>query len=76
MYVSVSIPFQVCVSNCPDRFATYSEMQLQHKLSKSYWEYYRQFCKPGFNNPEKVPIPQWYIYYLETSTHWVLYEVW
>ncbi|XP_027134957.1 choline transporter-like protein 5-A [Larimichthys crocea] len=48
---------QVCVSNCPDRFATYSEMQLQHKLSKSYWEYYRQFCKPGFNNPEK-PLSQ------------------
>ncbi|KAG8014396.1 Choline transporter-like protein 5-A, partial [Nibea albiflora] len=34
---------QMCVSKCPDRFATYSEMQLQHKLSKSYWEYYRQF---------------------------------
>ncbi|TKS80455.1 Choline transporter-like protein 5-A [Collichthys lucidus] len=41
----------------PHRFATYSEMQLQHKLSKSYWEYYRQFCKPGFNNPEK-PLSQ------------------
>uniref|UniRef100_A0A8P4G8C2 Choline transporter-like protein n=1 Tax=Dicentrarchus labrax TaxID=13489 RepID=A0A8P4G8C2_DICLA len=47
---------QMCVSKCPDKFATYTEMQLQHKLSKSYWEYYRLFCKPGFNNPDKVPI--------------------
>uniref|UniRef100_A0A8C2X4W4 Choline transporter-like protein n=1 Tax=Cyclopterus lumpus TaxID=8103 RepID=A0A8C2X4W4_CYCLU len=45
---------QMCVSKCPDKFATYTEMQLQHKLGKSYWEYYRQFCKPGFNNPDKV----------------------
>ncbi|XP_037642162.1 choline transporter-like protein 5-A [Sebastes umbrosus] len=48
---------QMCVSKCPDKFATYTEMQLQHKLSKSYWEYYRQFCKPGFNNPDK-PVTQ------------------
>ncbi|KAL6104752.1 uncharacterized protein ACO6RY_14407 [Pungitius sinensis] len=48
---------QMCVSKCPDRFATYTEMQLQHKLGKSYWEYYRQFCKPGFNNPDK-PVSQ------------------
>uniref|UniRef100_A0A3B4YTV5 Choline transporter-like protein n=1 Tax=Stegastes partitus TaxID=144197 RepID=A0A3B4YTV5_9TELE len=39
---------QMCVSQCPDKFATYTEMQLQHKLSKDYWEYYRQFCKPEF----------------------------
>uniref|UniRef100_A0A3B4TIB6 Choline transporter-like protein n=1 Tax=Seriola dumerili TaxID=41447 RepID=A0A3B4TIB6_SERDU len=45
---------QMCVSRCPDRFATYTEMQLQHKLSNSYWEYYKQFCKPGFNDPDKV----------------------
>ncbi|KAG7221023.1 hypothetical protein INR49_031194 [Caranx melampygus] len=44
---------QMCVSRCPDRFATYTEMQLQHKLSSSYWEYYKQFCKPGFNDPDK-----------------------
>ncbi|XP_054870358.1 choline transporter-like protein 5-A isoform X2 [Amphiprion ocellaris] len=44
---------QMCVSQCPDKFATYTEMQLQHKFNKSYWEYYRQFCKPGFNNPNK-----------------------
>uniref|UniRef100_A0A8P4G507 Choline transporter-like protein n=1 Tax=Dicentrarchus labrax TaxID=13489 RepID=A0A8P4G507_DICLA len=48
---------QMCVSKCPDKFATYTEMQLQHKLSKSYWEYYRLFCKPGFNNPDK-PVSQ------------------
>lgn len=48
--------FQMCVSQCPDKFATYTEMQLQHKLGKSYWDYYRQFCKPGFNNPDKVLI--------------------
>uniref|UniRef100_A0A4W6BNI8 Choline transporter-like protein n=1 Tax=Lates calcarifer TaxID=8187 RepID=A0A4W6BNI8_LATCA len=47
---------QMCVSQCPDKFATYTEMQLQHKLNKSYWQYYKQFCKPGFNNPDKVPI--------------------
>ncbi|TDH05607.1 hypothetical protein EPR50_G00124140 [Perca flavescens] len=47
----------MCLSKCPDRFATYTEMQLQHKLSKSYWDYYRQFCKPGFNNPDK-PVSQ------------------
>ncbi|XP_029931336.1 choline transporter-like protein 5-A [Myripristis murdjan] len=48
---------QMCVLKCPDRFATYTDMQLQHKLSKSYWEYYRQFCKPGFNDPNK-PVSQ------------------
>ncbi|XP_062284609.1 choline transporter-like protein 5-A [Scomber scombrus] len=47
----------MCVSKCPDKFATYTEMQLQHKVSKTYWEYYRQFCKPGFNNPDK-PVSQ------------------
>ncbi|XP_023195864.1 choline transporter-like protein 5 isoform X1 [Xiphophorus maculatus] len=34
---------QLCVSKCPDRFATLSEVS----VNKS-WEYYRQFCKPGF----------------------------
>uniref|UniRef100_A0A3B5LM84 Choline transporter-like protein n=1 Tax=Xiphophorus couchianus TaxID=32473 RepID=A0A3B5LM84_9TELE len=33
---------QLCVSKCPDRFATLSEVS----VNKS-WEYYRQFCKPG-----------------------------
>uniref|UniRef100_A0A8C9VGL9 Choline transporter-like protein n=1 Tax=Scleropages formosus TaxID=113540 RepID=A0A8C9VGL9_SCLFO len=44
---------QLCVPKCPDRFATYSEMQYHHRSNKSYWEYYRQFCKPGFDNPNK-----------------------
>uniref|UniRef100_A0A673AGA3 Choline transporter-like protein n=1 Tax=Sphaeramia orbicularis TaxID=375764 RepID=A0A673AGA3_9TELE len=48
---------QMCVSKCPDKFATYTEMQLQHKLSRSYWDYYREFCKPGFNTPNKVLVP-------------------
>ncbi|KAL4608266.1 choline transporter-like protein 5 isoform X2 [Arapaima gigas] len=45
---------QLCVPKCPDRFATYSEMQYHYKSNKSYWEYYRQFCKPGFDNPHKA----------------------
>ncbi|XP_036409845.1 choline transporter-like protein 5-A isoform X2 [Megalops cyprinoides] len=44
---------QLCVSKCPDRFATYSDMQYHYRSNKSYWEYYRQFCKPGFDNPRK-----------------------
>uniref|UniRef100_A0AAY4BYT5 Choline transporter-like protein n=1 Tax=Denticeps clupeoides TaxID=299321 RepID=A0AAY4BYT5_9TELE len=43
----------LCVSKCPDRFATYLDMQYQYRYNKSYWEYYRQFCKPGFDNPRK-----------------------
>ncbi|XP_067218780.1 choline transporter-like protein 5-A [Chanodichthys erythropterus] len=44
---------QMCVSKCPDRFATYTDMQLQYRFNKSHWDYYKQFCKPGFNNPKK-----------------------
>ncbi|XP_076134410.1 choline transporter-like protein 5-B isoform X1 [Alosa pseudoharengus] len=44
---------QLCVSKCPDRFATYLDMQYNYRYNKSYWEYYRQFCKPGFDNPWK-----------------------
>uniref|UniRef100_A0A673X3Q9 Choline transporter-like protein n=1 Tax=Salmo trutta TaxID=8032 RepID=A0A673X3Q9_SALTR len=46
---------QLCVSKCPDRFATYLDMQYNYRYNKSYWEYYKQFCKPGFDNPRKVP---------------------
>uniref|UniRef100_A0A8C2DBL0 Choline transporter-like protein n=1 Tax=Cyprinus carpio TaxID=7962 RepID=A0A8C2DBL0_CYPCA len=46
---------QLCVSKCPDRFATYIDMQINYRRNKSYWEYYKQFCKPGFNYPDKVP---------------------
>uniref|UniRef100_A0A3B1ILP4 Choline transporter-like protein n=1 Tax=Astyanax mexicanus TaxID=7994 RepID=A0A3B1ILP4_ASTMX len=45
---------QMCVSKCPDRFATYTDMQLQYRFNRSHWDYYRQFCRPGFNNPKKV----------------------
>uniref|UniRef100_A0A3P8XAU9 Choline transporter-like protein n=1 Tax=Esox lucius TaxID=8010 RepID=A0A3P8XAU9_ESOLU len=45
---------QMCVSKCPDRFATYTDMQLQYQITTAPWEYYKQFCKPGFNNPIKV----------------------
>ncbi|XP_062843389.1 choline transporter-like protein 5-A isoform X2 [Trichomycterus rosablanca] len=44
---------QMCVSECPDHFATYADVQLQYAFDRSHWEYYRQFCKPGFNNPKK-----------------------
>uniref|UniRef100_A0A8C1DNA7 Choline transporter-like protein n=1 Tax=Cyprinus carpio carpio TaxID=630221 RepID=A0A8C1DNA7_CYPCA len=44
---------QLCVSKCPDRFATYIDMQINYRRNKSYWEYYKQFCKPGFNYPDK-----------------------
>ncbi|KAF7658124.1 hypothetical protein LDENG_00017200 [Lucifuga dentata] len=48
---------QLCVSKCPDRFATYLDMHKNYWYNKSYWEYYRQFCKPGFDNPKK-PVAQ------------------
>ncbi|KAG9270146.1 choline transporter-like protein 5-B isoform X1 [Astyanax mexicanus] len=44
---------QLCVAKCPDRFATYVDMQYNYGRNRSYWEYYRQFCKPGFDNPKK-----------------------
>uniref|UniRef100_A0A3Q2XWU1 Choline transporter-like protein n=1 Tax=Hippocampus comes TaxID=109280 RepID=A0A3Q2XWU1_HIPCM len=44
---------QMCVSRCPDKFATYTEMQREHKAGNGSWQYYSQFCKPGFNNPDK-----------------------
>ncbi|XP_076837198.1 choline transporter-like protein 5-A isoform X2 [Brachyhypopomus gauderio] len=47
----------MCVEKCPDRFATYTDMQLQYRFNRSHWEYYKQFCKPGFNNPKK-PVAQ------------------
>ncbi|XP_031415079.1 choline transporter-like protein 5-A isoform X1 [Clupea harengus] len=45
---------QMCISKCPDRFATYADMQIQYQLDGKHWEYYKQFCKPGFNNPRKA----------------------
>uniref|UniRef100_A0A671Q134 Choline transporter-like protein n=1 Tax=Sinocyclocheilus anshuiensis TaxID=1608454 RepID=A0A671Q134_9TELE len=37
---------QLCVSKCPDRFATYIDMQYNYRRNKSYWDYYKLFCKP------------------------------
>uniref|UniRef100_A0A8C7L1X1 Choline transporter-like protein n=1 Tax=Oncorhynchus kisutch TaxID=8019 RepID=A0A8C7L1X1_ONCKI len=48
---------QMCVSKCPDKFSTYTDVQLQYQITAAPWDYYRQFCKPGFNNPTK-PIAQ------------------
>uniref|UniRef100_A0A674DAB1 Choline transporter-like protein n=1 Tax=Salmo trutta TaxID=8032 RepID=A0A674DAB1_SALTR len=31
---------QMCVSKCPDRFATYTDMQLQYQITAAPWEYY------------------------------------
>ncbi|XP_077472208.1 choline transporter-like protein 5-A isoform X2 [Stigmatopora argus] len=50
----------MCVSKCPDKFATYSEMQLERQIGGgggASWQYYRHFCKPGFNDPNK-PVSQ------------------
>uniref|UniRef100_A0A3B1K0U5 Choline transporter-like protein n=1 Tax=Astyanax mexicanus TaxID=7994 RepID=A0A3B1K0U5_ASTMX len=62
---------QMCVSKCPDRFATYTDMQLQYRFNRSHWDYYRQFCRPGFNNPKKVRDGDSYVF-----IHWiVLYKL-
>uniref|UniRef100_A0AAY4AXL5 Choline transporter-like protein n=1 Tax=Denticeps clupeoides TaxID=299321 RepID=A0AAY4AXL5_9TELE len=45
---------QMCVSKCPDRFATYADMQFHYQFNRSHWDYYKQFCRPGFNNPKKA----------------------
>ncbi|XP_037682830.1 choline transporter-like protein 5 isoform X3 [Choloepus didactylus] len=42
---------QVCVSQCPEKFITYTEMQIKSKKNKTYWEYYKQFCKRHFDKP-------------------------
>ncbi|XP_051852802.1 choline transporter-like protein 5 [Antechinus flavipes] len=44
---------QICVSECPDRFLTLVDAQKDHTDNGSQWEYYRQYCKPGFNDPLK-----------------------
>ncbi|XP_034438666.1 choline transporter-like protein 5-B isoform X2 [Hippoglossus hippoglossus] len=42
---------QLCVSKCPDRFAT-----LLDAWNTKNWEYYKQFCKPGFKIGSKSTI--------------------
>ncbi|XP_058246172.1 choline transporter-like protein 5-B isoform X3 [Hemibagrus wyckioides] len=44
---------QLCVTQCPDRFITYVDVQYSYSRNRSHWEYYRQFCRPGFNTPTK-----------------------
>ncbi|TNM87335.1 hypothetical protein fugu_005556 [Takifugu bimaculatus] len=39
---------QLCVSKCPDRFST-----LLDAWNTKNWEYYKQFCKPGFRMGRK-----------------------
>ncbi|KAG9343298.1 hypothetical protein JZ751_014279 [Albula glossodonta] len=29
-------------------------MQYHYRSNRSYWDYYRQFCRPGFDNPKKA----------------------
>ncbi|XP_068447433.1 choline transporter-like protein 5-B isoform X2 [Clinocottus analis] len=40
---------QLCVSKCPDRFAT-----LVDAKSSNGWNYYKQFCKPSIDNNSKT----------------------
>ncbi|KAE8294255.1 Choline transporter-like protein 5-B Solute carrier family 44 member 5-B [Larimichthys crocea] len=40
---------QLCVSKCPDKFAT-----LLDAWNAKNWEYYKQFCKPGFEIGSKT----------------------
>ncbi|KAM9474759.1 choline transporter-like protein 5-B [Clarias gariepinus] len=44
---------QLCVSQCPDRFMTYVDVQYSYSWNRAHWDYYRQFCRPGFNTPTK-----------------------
>ncbi|XP_072245765.1 choline transporter-like protein 5-B isoform X2 [Leuresthes tenuis] len=42
---------QLCVSKCPDRFATFLDAR-----NTPTWEYYKQFCKQGFVLGSKTDI--------------------
>ncbi|KAM5170368.1 choline transporter-like protein 2 isoform 2-T2 [Mantella aurantiaca] len=43
---------QICVAQCPDRFLTY----LSVATTQNNFDYYKQFCRDGFNNFEKSPV--------------------
>ncbi|XP_059839680.1 choline transporter-like protein 5 isoform X4 [Hypanus sabinus] len=47
---------QLCVEKCPNRFATYIDIKSFFRVNSTYWEYYRQFCQPGFNDPWKAAV--------------------
>ncbi|XP_063305558.1 choline transporter-like protein 2 isoform X2 [Pelobates fuscus] len=40
---------QICVDQCPDRFLTYYSVI----ATQQNFDYYKQFCRPGFNNFSK-----------------------
>ncbi|KAM4637538.1 uncharacterized protein AAGF69_017018 isoform 1-T5 [Amazona ochrocephala] len=46
---------QLCVSKCPDRFVTYTDVQASYRYKCDQWNYFKQFCKPGFNSPLQAP---------------------
>lgn len=46
--------FQICVNKCPDRYLTYLKAYTNRILSAKDFEYYWQFCVPGFNSQQKV----------------------
>ncbi|KAM9311288.1 choline transporter-like protein 2 [Gastrophryne carolinensis] len=43
---------QICVEQCPDRFLTY----LTVATTQQNFDYYKQFCRYGFNNFSKSPV--------------------
>ncbi|KAM3926120.1 choline transporter-like protein 2 isoform 2-T2 [Leptodactylus fuscus] len=43
---------QICVEKCPDRFLTY----LSVATAQENFDYYKQFCRDGFNNFTKSPV--------------------
>ncbi|KAM4675347.1 choline transporter-like protein 2 isoform 3-T3 [Discoglossus pictus] len=43
---------QICVEKCPDKFLTY----LSVATSQQNFDYYKQFCRAGFNNFSKSPV--------------------
>ncbi|XP_066449686.1 choline transporter-like protein 2 isoform X2 [Eleutherodactylus coqui] len=43
---------QICVEKCPDRFLTY----LSVATTQQNFDYYKQFCREGFNNFTKSPV--------------------
>ncbi|XP_062489740.1 choline transporter-like protein 5-B isoform X2 [Pezoporus occidentalis] len=54
-YNTVCLLFlQLCVSKCPDRFVTYIDVQASYRYKPDQWNYFKQFCRPGFNSPRKV----------------------
>ncbi|KAM9538519.1 choline transporter-like protein 5 isoform 1-T1 [Guaruba guarouba] len=44
---------QLCVSECPNRFVTYIDVQASYRYKPDQWNYLKQFCKPGFKSPHK-----------------------